>query len=185
MPQDRTRKIVVAGVMAAISILLGVTRWGFIPWFAGISLTIMHVPVIIGAILVGPVVGLVIGLIFGIFSMVQAAVAPNGPGDVVFTNPLISILPRLFIGPIAWLVWNSLKRWKVVGLVSAGLAGSLTNSVLVLGMFGLYSIYPWPVIGAFFVSNSLLEMVASALIVLSVVAAWWRIKIGKKEGSDL
>ncbi len=96
MPQDRTRKIVVAGVMAAISILLGVTRWGFIPWFAGISLTIMHVPVIIGAILEGPVVGLVIGLIFGIFSMVQAAVAPNGPGDVVFTNPLISVLPTAF-----------------------------------------------------------------------------------------
>jgi uncharacterized membrane protein len=140
MPQDRTRKIVVAGVMAAISILLGVTRWGFIPWFAGISLTIMHVPVIIGAILEGPVVGLVIGLIFGVFSMVQAAVAPNGPGDVVFTNPLISILPRLFIGPVAWLIWNALKRWKVVGLIAAGLAGSLTNSVLVLGMFGLYSI---------------------------------------------
>ncbi|MGB8252563.1 MAG: ECF transporter S component, partial [Anaerolineaceae bacterium] len=76
MSQDRTRKIVIAGVMAAVSILLGVTRWGFIPWFAGVSLTIMHVPVIIGAILEGPIVGLVIGLIFGLFSMIQAAVAP-------------------------------------------------------------------------------------------------------------
>lgn len=185
MPQDRTRKIVVAGVMAAVAIILGITRWGFIPWFGGVSLTIMHVPVIIGAILEGPVVGLVIGLIFGLFSMVQAAIAPNGPGDVVFTNPLISVLPRLFIGPVAWLVWKGLKRWKVAGLIGAGLAGSLTNSVLVLGMFGVYSIYPWPVIGAFFVSNSLLEMAASALIVLFVVAAWWSIKIRKKSGSDL
>ncbi|MBN2677171.1 MAG: ECF transporter S component [Anaerolineaceae bacterium] len=185
MPQDRTRKIVVAGVMAAISILLGVTRWGFIPWFAGISLTIMHVPVIIGAILEGPIVGLVIGLIFGLFSMIQAAIAPNGPGDVVFTNPLISILPRLFIGPVAWLVWNALKRWKVAGLIGSGLAGSLTNSVLVLGMMGLLSLYPWPMIGGVFVANSLPEMAVSAVIVLVVVAAWWRIKIGKKEGSDL
>jgi uncharacterized membrane protein len=185
MPQDRTRKIVVAGVMAAISILLGVTHWGFIPWFAGVSLTIMHVPVIIGAILEGPVVGLVIGLIFGLFSMVQAAVAPNGPGDVVFTNPLISVLPRLFIGPVAWLVWNSLKRWKVVGLIAAGLAGSLTNSVLVLGMIGILGYYPWPLIWAVFVANAIPEMIVSALIVLLVVSAWWRIKIGKKEGSDL
>ncbi len=185
MSQDRTRKIVIAGVMAAISILLGVTRWGFIPWFAGVSLTIMHVPVIIGAILEGPIVGLVIGLIFGLFSMIQAAVAPNGPGDVIFTNPLISIVPRLFIGPVAWLVWTALKRWKVVGLITAGLAGSLTNTVLVLGVIGLLAIYPWQVLGGVFVANGLPEMAVSALIVLIVVAAWWRIKIGKKEGSDL
>jgi uncharacterized membrane protein len=51
MPQDRTRKLVITGVMGAITILLGVTHWGFIPWFGGISLTIMHVPVIIAAIL--------------------------------------------------------------------------------------------------------------------------------------
>jgi uncharacterized membrane protein len=185
MPQDRTRKIVVAGVMAAVTIILGITRWGFVPWFSGTSVTILHVPVIIGAILEGPIVGLVIGLIFGVFSMVQAAVAPNGPGDVIFTNPLISILPRLFIGPVAWLIWNALKRWKVVGLIAAGLAGSLTNSVLVLGMIGLLSLYPWQAIAGVFVANSLPELVVSALIVLFVVAAWWQIKVRKKEGSDL
>jgi uncharacterized membrane protein len=185
MPQDRTRKIVVAGVMAAVTIILGITRWGFVPWFTGTSVTIMHVPVIIGAILEGPVVGLVIGLIFGLFSMIQAAVAPNGPGDVIFTNPLISILPRLFIGPAAWLVWMALKRWKVVGLIAAGLAGSLTNSVLVLGMIGVLSLAPWAAIVAAFIANSLLEMVASALIVLLVVAAWWQINVRKKTGSDL
>jgi uncharacterized membrane protein len=101
MPQDRTRKLVITGVMGAITILLGVTHWGFIPWFGGISLTIMHVPVIIAAILEGPVVGLGVGLIFGIFSMIQAAVAPSSPADVWFTNPVLAVLPRLFIGPVA------------------------------------------------------------------------------------
>ena len=57
MPQDRTRKLVITGVMGAISVLLGVTHWGFIPWFGGVSLTIMHVPVIIAAVLEGPIVG--------------------------------------------------------------------------------------------------------------------------------
>ena len=59
------------------------------------------------------------GLIFGIFSMIQAALAPTGPTDVWFTNPLLSILPRLFIGPIAWLVFSSLKRWLIPSLFAA------------------------------------------------------------------
>jgi len=91
MVQDRTRKIVITGVLSAISIFLGITRLGFIPWFSGVSLTIMHLPVIIGAVLEGPVVGFAIGLIFGIFSLIQAAIAPTGPTDVWFTNPLISV----------------------------------------------------------------------------------------------
>jgi hypothetical protein len=44
--------LVITGVMSTISIMLGVTTWGFILWFEEISLTIMHVPVITGAALV-------------------------------------------------------------------------------------------------------------------------------------
>lgn len=185
MPQDRTRKIVVAGVLSAIAILLGITRWGFIPWFSGASLTIMHVPVIIGAILEGPVVGLVIGFLFGLFSLIQAAIAPTGAVDVIFTNPLISILPRLFIGPLAWLVWKALQHNAVVGLLFSGAVGSLTNSILVLGMIGVYGFFPWEVIATVFVTNSLAEMALSALIVLAVVAAWRQIEVGSKKGADL
>jgi len=184
MSSSRTRKIVITGVLSAISILLGVTRWGFIPWFSGASLTIMHVPVIIGAVLEGPVVGGFIGFIFGVFSMIQAAVAPNGPTDVPFTNPLISVLPRLFIGPVAWLVWRALRRWPVPGLLAAGIAGSLTNTVLVLGMFGVRGLAPWALILTVGVTNGLPEIALSAILVLAVVAAWRQIDTGRK-GSDL
>lgn len=185
MPQDRTRKIVVTGIMGAISIFLGLTRWGFLPWFGGVSLTIMHIPVIIGAVLEGPIVGLAIGLIFGLFSMLQAAIAPNGPADVWFTNPLLSVLPRLFIGPVAWLVWMALKRWPVVGLIGAGIAGSLTNTILVLGMIGLMGLLPWPALGAIVVANGLPEAVISAILVLAVVAAWRQIRVGRREGANI
>lgn len=185
MPQDRTRKIVVTGVLGAITIFLGLTRWGFIPWFGGISLTIMHIPVIIGAVLEGPIVGLVIGLIFGVFSMIQAAVAPNFPTDVWFTNPLLSILPRLFIGPVAWLVWSGLKRWPVVGLIAAGLAGSVTNTVLVLGMIGILGLLPWAAIGPVIVANGFPEAGVSAFLVLAVVAAFRQIRIGRRQGANI
>ena len=196
MAQDRTRKIVVTAVLGAITILLGLTHWGFIPWFGGISLTIMHVPVIIGAILEGPLVGAGIGLIFGLFSMLQAAIAPTGPLDPLFTNPLLAVLPRLFIGPVAWLVWSALKKWPVVGLIASGIAGSLTNTILVLGVLGLFfgrsplvtQVFGdglWKALGGIAVVSGLPEAGVSALITLLVVAAYRQITVGKRKGSDL
>lgn len=185
MPQDRTRKIVVTGVLGAIAILLGLTRLGFIPWFTGASLTIMHVPAIIGAVLEGPLVGAGIGLIFGVFSMIQAAVAPTGPTDVWFTNPVLAVLPRLLIGPVAWLVWSALKRWPAVGLIGAGIAGSLTNTVAVLGVIGLMGLLPWAALITIAAGNGLWEAGAAAVITLVVVAAWQRFAVGKRRGANI
>jgi len=186
MVQDRTRKIVITGVLSAISIFLGVTRLGFIPWVTGASLTIMQVPVILGAVLEGPIVGLVIGLVFGVFSLIQAAVAPTGPTDVWFTNPLLSIVPRLFIGPVAWLIFRSIKQWKIPALIAAGIGGSLTNTILVLGMIGVLGFLPWAALPPIVLANGLPEAVASAIIVVAVVSIWWQIERGgEKEGADL
>jgi uncharacterized membrane protein len=180
-----TRKIVVAGVMSAIAILLGATHWGFIPWITGASITIMHIPVIIGAVLEGPIVGLIIGFLFGLFSLIQGAVAPTGPADVWFVNPLLSILPRLFIGPVAWLVYRALKRVnELLALAVSGIVGSLTNTVLVLGMIGLLGHVPWAALPAIVVANGLPEAAVAAVLTTAVVAAWKGIRRGK-QGADL
>jgi len=186
MVQQRTRKIVITGVLSAISIFLGMTRLGFIPWISGASLTIMQVPVIIGAVLEGPIVGFVIGLVFGIFSLIQAAVAPTGPADVWFTNPLLSILPRLFIGPASWLIYRALKHWKIPALIAAGIGGSLTNTILVLGMIGLLGFLPWAAIPPIILANGFPEAVVSAVLVVAVVSIWQQIgKEGEKDGADI
>jgi len=101
------RQIVIAGILGGIAIFLGYTRLGFIPVpnLAG-SATIMHVPAILGGALEGPVVGTIVGAIFGIFSFIQADVP-------FFRDPLVSILPRLFIGVVAWAVFVGLRRWSV------------------------------------------------------------------------
>jgi len=142
MDRKQTKKIVTTGLLAAIACLLGATHWGFIPWVGGVSLTILQIPAIIAAMLEGPLSGAIVGLIFGIFSMIQAAVAPSGPTDVWFTNPLLAVLPRLFIGPAAWLVYQPLKRLKAPGLFIAGAVGSLTNTGLVLLVIGLLGYLP-------------------------------------------
>jgi len=159
----------------------------------------MHIPVILGAVLEGPVVGLVIGLIFGVSSMLRAAIAPASPLDPAFTNPLISVLPRLFIGPIAWLVWSGLKRWPVIGLIGAGIAGSATNTILVLGMIGLVpsaigilreitvspDIPAVTLLGGIALANGVPEAIASAVLVLLVAAAWWGIRTGRRQRSNI
>jgi uncharacterized membrane protein len=129
--------------------------------------------------------------------MIQAAVAPTGPADVIFTNPLIAVVPRLFIGPVAWFTWNALKRWPAVGLFSAGATGSLTNTILVLGAIGLAATLgnssvvsilgpnPWPILFGIFVTNGIPEAILSAFAVLILVGAWLRIDVGRKKGADL
>ena len=198
MSPSRTRKIVIAGVLSAISILLAVTPIGYLITIAGVSATTMHIPVIIGAILEGPVVGALIGLVFGVTSLIRAAVAPNGPIDPLFINPLLSVLPRLFIGPAAWLAWRALRRWPVVGLAAAGAAGSITNTLLVLGMLGLLlpanfklsdqlvltDAVKWPFLGSIATTSGVLEMIVSAVIVVAVLVIWFQIDTGRK-GSDL
>ncbi len=180
------RKVAVAGVLSAISIALGVTRLGLLPWFSGASLTIMHVPVILGALLEGPLVGAVIGLIFGVSSLIQAAIAPNGPIDVAFVNPLVSVLPRLLIGPAAWLVFVAVKgrtasrgpRELVAAFIGSAV-GSLVNTVLVLSGLALLSFIPWNVAGAVALANGLPEAGAATIISVAVFSAWKRISTGK------
>ena len=134
------RKMAIIGVLGAISAVLGMTPLGFIP-VGPTRATIMHIPVIIGAIMEGPVVGAFVGLIFGIFSIFQAITNPT-PVSVVFLNPLVSVLPRILIGLVTYYVYNSLKKLgnkKTLGILyvlwigiilylAKGIYGNISNS---------------------------------------------------------
>lgn len=95
-------------MLGAISIVLGMTPLGFIP-IGPTRATIMHIPVIIGAITAGPLVGGLVGLIFGLFSIFQAITNPT-PVSFVFLNPLVSVLPRILIGLVTYYIYEGLKR---------------------------------------------------------------------------
>jgi len=180
-----TRQITTAGVLSAISIFLGVTRLGFIPFFAGATITIMHIPVIIGAVLEGPLVGTIIGAIFGISSLLQAYIAPSGPFDLFFRDPLVSIFPRLFIGVAAWAVYRAVKpRNEIVALALAAVAGTLTNTVRVLGRLVLRQYITPTMAWLIAFTNAPFELVTAVIITVAVVAVWKRLEYGRK-GADL
>jgi uncharacterized membrane protein len=178
------RQITIAGLMSAISIFLGATRLGFIP-FLTFSITVLHVPVILGAVLEGPWVGTIIGFIFGAFSLLQAGIAPQSPSDAFFLNPLVSIFPRLFIGVVAWLAYEAIRPLNEIGaLAAAGLAGTLTNTVLVLGMLVILGYIPLALAVVVASTNAPFEIIAAILITVAVVATWKRLEYGRR-GADL
>jgi uncharacterized membrane protein len=157
------RQIVIAGILGAIAIFLGATRLGFIPVpnLSG-NATIMHVPAILGGALEGPVVGLITGAIFGIFSFIQAEVP-------FFRDPLVSILPRLPIGVVAWAVFAALRNWNLyVASIAAGVLGSLTNTVGVLGMAVLLGYLPLAAIVPI-VPQAIAEAILAAVVTVVVV----------------
>lgn len=182
------RQIVVSGLLGAISIVLGITRLGFIgpfPPVIMVSATILQIPAIIGGVLEGPLVGLLVGLIFGLSSWLQAP-TEAAPANVWFSNPLVSILPRLFIGVVAAYTYLALRKssqW--LALVAAAVAGTLTNTVLVVGMLILLGYAPAGVIIPAVLPNSIAELVVAAVIVVAVVAAYKGLALGRKQGSTV
>jgi uncharacterized membrane protein len=176
-PVLSVRSIVITGILAAISILLGVTRIGYIPVpnLSG-DATIMHVPVIIGAILEGPVVGTLVGAIFGITSMLQG-------GGTVFADPLVSVLPRLFIGVAAYYSYVALRGSnEYVAVIVSSIVGTLTNTILVVGMLIVRGYLPAAAVPTI-IPQVIAEVVIATIITLAVVTAWKNIDGGRKGSS--
>ena len=189
---NRVRKIVVGGVFSALIIVLGIAGLGFIPLPTGAALTILQTPVIIAAILEGPLVGFCTGLLFGIFSFVQAAMAATTPFDLAFLQfPWVALIPRVFIGPAAWLVYSLVggsffnrktpditetreprASRETLAIILGAVTGSLVNTVLVLS--SLLLILPEVVrpFLAFAFLNGTIEAGFSAAISLAVILPW-------------
>lgn len=104
---NNVKNTTILGLFTAIIIVLANTI-GFIQ-VGPLAITIMHIPVIIGAILYGKKFGAVIGLIFGLISMFRAYSQPS-PTSFLMMNPLISVLPRVSFGYLTGLIYNGLNR---------------------------------------------------------------------------
>lgn len=135
------RKMTTIAVLSAISIMLSmIPMVGYIQ-IGPTSATIMHIPVIIGAIIEGPIVGAAVGFIFGVSSLLKAINVPTVT-SFAFINPLVSILPRVMIGILAYYVYELVmklsNRVHISGLITGAVA-SLINTAGVLGM--IYILY--------------------------------------------
>ena len=177
--QFSVRKIVITGILGAVTILLSIAPvGGFIPFPTGVNATTLHIPAVLGGILEGGAVGGLVGLLFGLFSFLRSTTP-------LFKDPLVAILPRIFIGITAALVYNGLRRAnEPLRLGVAAAVGTLTNTGLVLTMAVLRGYMAPGLAATVAVTHGIPEVIVAAIIIIAVGTAWKRIETGRG-GSDL
>lgn len=145
-----TRRLVQMSIFTALIFILAFTPGiGYIP-LGFTNVTTIHIPVIIGSILLGPKSGAILGGMFGLTSFLKNTTTPTIT-SFVFT-PFYSLgdysggigslitcfVPRILIGVVPYFVYQLVKKCSKsqgtsnVGLVLAGIAGSMTNTCLVM-----------------------------------------------------
>lgn len=142
-----TRWMVSVALMAAIVIVLANTPLGMIQ-LPVIKATTVHIPVILGAILLGPSAGAILGGVFGICSLVSNTMVPTllsfAFSPFMSTTGIpgalkaiwISVGCRVLIGLVSGWLWKLLERLKVnqnISLLLTGFVGSMVNTVTVMG----------------------------------------------------
>lgn len=151
MEKNRTKvtDMVEIALFAAIIILLSATPIGYIP-LGAINATTIHIPVILAGVVLGCKKGAVTGFIFGLTSFVNASFIKPVASSFLFTplmpggngfSLIICFVPRILIGVVACLVFKLLIKTvknKYVSLAVAGVAGSMTNTILVMSMAYLF-----------------------------------------------
>ncbi len=160
----KTRRLTLISLFVAIELLVGLTpNLGFIRVNV-FTITIIHIPVIIGAVCLGPKVGGLLGFVFGLTSFMNATFFNVNPIESPVFTPfygnsafpgnawslVICFLPRILVGVVAGWLFIALRRVKfneIVSLSIVGIVGSLTNTVLVLG--GIYLFFGQPYAAAY------------------------------------
>ena len=188
MARKQLNNLVLLALFVGLIFLLGQTPLGLIP-LGWCNVTLLVIPVAIGTIYMGLKSGLVLGLAFGATSMVSALIKPSVlVGTLMGASPLavvvMTFLPRLCIPLVIWGVYKLLaKKQKHIAVAVAAACGSLTNTILYLGlmlifymMVGIDNTKVLTAIGATAGGAGPCEAIAAALICPPILTALWRIR---------
>lgn len=153
--QHSTLGLVQTALFAALIIILAFTPFlGYIP-LGFTRATIVHIPVIIGSILLGPRIGAVLGFTFGVTSFVNNTINPTATSFVFSPfyelgaihggvgSVIICFIPRILIGVVPYYVYHLARKAKksenpTIPLALAGLSGALTNTLLVMNLIYVF-----------------------------------------------
>ena len=189
-----TRWMVSVALMAAIVIVLANTPLGMIQ-LPIIKATTVQIPVIIGAILLGPSAGAILGAVFGVCSLISNTMAPTllsfAFSPFMSTTGIpgalkaiwISVGCRILIGVVAgwlWILLSKLKVSQVIALPIVGFIGSMVNTVAVMG--SIYLLFAqqyaqarevgvtavWGLIMGTVTASGIPEAIAAAVLVLAL-----------------
>lgn len=189
-----TRWMVCVALMAAIVIVIANTPLGMIQ-LPVIKATTVHIPVILGAVLLGPLAGGILGGVFGICSLISNTMAPTllsfAFSPFMSTTGLpgvlkalwISVGCRILIGVVSGWLWKLFEKVhlnQTIALPITGFVGAMVNTVTVMG--SIYLLFAqqyaqaqnvgitavWGLIMGTITASGIPEAIASAVLVLAL-----------------
>lgn len=155
--RNSTKRLAMLALFSALIVLMAFTPFlGYIP-LGFTRATIIHIPVILGSLLLGPSNGAFLGLVFGLTSLINNTVNPTatsfvfspfyslGEFDGGWPSLLICLVPRILTGVVPYYVYHLFRKLNkkfrpnaAVPLAAAGVSGALTNTLLVMNLIYLF-----------------------------------------------
>lgn len=124
MKNEKTYELVLTALFTAIIVIMAFTPLGYIPLVV-INATIIHIPVILGALFLGPKKGAFLGFVFGLTSFINntfkaatasafvfsPVIAYNVVGvSGIFKSMYICFVPRILVGVIPYFVYILIRK---------------------------------------------------------------------------
>ena len=180
----RPQHFFIAATLSLVSVYLTFSGHGYIILpTSGSWITIIHLPTILAGILGGWWVGALVGGVFGLSAMVYAA-----QSDVaVFADVWVSLPPRIVVGLVAGAVFSRSVRWgEHVAVLAAAVAGTLTNTVLVLSTAVWRGYFSADVAINVATKHFVLEVSVAAIGTLLLTLVWraLQVALGKVRQAD-
>ena len=133
-----TRNLVQLALLTAIIILMSFTPIGYLRTPV-VEITFITVPVVVGAIIIGPAAGAFLGGVFGLTSFIQCfGMSPFG-ATLLSINPvftfILCMVPRVLMGWLCGLIFRALSRsdktrLQLLAYGVGALSGPVLNTVL-------------------------------------------------------
>lgn len=173
----KVHQITLTAILMAVILLMAYTPLGYLR-LGMVEITFLTIPVVIGAIVLGPGWGAFLGAVFGATSFAQCFSTSAFGAALLAIDPfrtfLVCMVPRVLIGLVAGVLFHLLRRVDrsgIVSFVATSIVGALTNTVFFVGMVVFFfkdtyfggSAF-WPIFLSFFTVNVVLEVLVCGVI---------------------
>ena len=181
----RTRKLTLTALFSAIIVVMT-----FVPYLGYIKvgmveITTLHIPVILGGLMLGFSGSVALGTVWGITCVINALFI-----NPIFVNPLISLVPRVLVGVVIGVVGVGLAELGLRGpfrdtvrAVITAAVGTLTNTVLVLTALGLLDTGMFPtdqtivtIFATIVGTNGIIELALAVFLTPALFAALRKVR---------
>ncbi len=152
MKNEKTYELVLMALFTAIIVIMAFTPLGYIPLVV-INATIIHIPVILGALFLGPKKGAFLGFVFGFTSFINNTFKAVTPSAFVFSPVLaanvvgvsgifkslyICFVPRILVGVVPYFVYIGLRSLLKSGNKASRVVVNLGASVILCAAFSAF-----------------------------------------------